>query len=792
MKNRLLVLLTCLLFGTTSLFSQVSGCEGLVIEITNPDTVNVCRGDTVLLGQTNNLANAGLRWRTTAGFVDAASDTMPRVVPPFSRFYVVEARNAAGCVVTDSIYIDVDVFAVPQLIADTTLCQNYPVALIQDSVRNTGNTLYNWSPGTLLEDSTDVNTLYIPEDFIDTATIFVLISTAANGACADTQSVAVTLTLSDFDINSADTVFRCLGDAPLVLSATAQPAPEDGIRWFPATGVTTPLTGATITVDGIVNVTYFAEAIVNGCYQIDSVNVRVDSLPVTTMTIDPVKDPYCQGDTFFITSPIFDVGDFPLITHSWPVAPGLASPQELYNGVFFASDSALVTRITENGACSVTDTLQVNVAKPPILQFDPTTPVICPGEPLQITVTFGSGGPAGTLEWDDPNNTLSCDDCLTPIARVDGPTNYTIEITSEGSDCTSQSSYQINTIVDVEPTLGGGRICSGDSRRVITGGIIAGYTYRIVGGGIDVTDPEVVVTPPADGTTYVVTTTGLCGTLTNETTFNFIDSYTLTATGPGSVCPGEPAVLTAQLSNGEPGSFTWFLDGDQISTGTDPQLTLDPAVAGTYTVLYADAAGCGTATATVDLEIIQANLDLFITATDANGEPLVNGGTTFSGNQINLLAEGVPADLDVTYAWNGNYTPETGNGAALTVTAPREGTTGMTYTVTVTTTEGGCPFEARFSLMLEESIYRIPQLITPNGDGVNDEFRVYTGTDLVGYSLSIFNRWGQRVFESADPSVGWDGNKNGTPQNTDLYLFLTTFTINGLAVKEEGEFQLVR
>jgi gliding motility-associated-like protein len=792
MKNRLFVLLTCLLFGTSSLFSQASGCDGLVIEITNPDTVSVCRGDTVLLGQTNNLNNEGLRWRTTAGFIDAATDTMPRVIPPFSRFYVVEAINADGCIVADSVYIDVDVFAVPQLIADTTLCQNYPIALIQDSIRNVGNTIYNWSPGSLLEDSTDVNTLYIPADFIDTATIFVLISTAANGACTDTQSVVVSLIQSDFEIAGADTLFRCLGDAPLVLTASAQPAPEDQIRWFPSTGVITPLSGASLTVDGELNVTYFAEATINGCYQIDSVNVRIDSLPVTTMTLDPVKDPYCRGDTFFITSPIFDAGDFPLITHSWPVAPGLASPTELYNGIFFASDSALVTRITENGACSVTDTIQVNVAQPPIIQFEPAMPVICPGEPLQITVTFSDDGPAGTLEWEDPDNTLSCDDCLTPVATVGGPTTYSIEVTSEDSECTSEATYEINTIVDVEPSLGGGRICSGDTRRIIRGGINAAYSYRIVGGGIDSTDPFLEVTPPATGTTYEVTTTGLCGTFTTQTTFNFIDSYTLTATGPGSVCPGESATLTAQLSNGEPGIFTWTFNGDLVTSSDNVQVVVPNPEAGTYTVTFADDAGCGTATATVDLEIIQADLALVITATDANGNLIPAGGTIFSGNQVTLMVEGVPTDLDVTYAWDGNYEPETGNQPTLTVTAPREGGTGMNYTVTVTTTEGDCPFSVSFNLMLEESVYRIPELITPNGDGVNDEFRIYTRSDLTDYSLSIFNRWGQRVFESGDPTASWDGNKDGTPQNMDMYLFLATFTINGLAVKEDGEFHLVR
>jgi gliding motility-associated-like protein len=59
----------------------------------------------------------------------------------------------------------------------------------------------------------------------------------------------------------------------------------------------------------------------------------------------------------------------------------------------------------------------------------------------------------------------------------------------------------------------------------------------------------------------------------------------------------------------------------------------------------------------------------------------------------------------------------------------------------------------------EELVYYVPNSFTPSGDGTNDEFvPVFTsGYELFNYSLLVFNRWGEVVFESNDASKGWDG-----------------------------------
>jgi gliding motility-associated-like protein len=87
-----------------------------------------------------------------------------------------------------------------------------------------------------------------------------------------------------------------------------------------------------------------------------------------------------------------------------------------------------------------------------------------------------------------------------------------------------------------------------------------------------------------------------------------------------------------------------------------------------------------------------------------------------------------------------------------------------------------------------------PELITPNGNNTNDEFRLYANCPVEDYTLIIFNRWGQPVFKSTDAEQAWDGTKDGIPQNTDIYLYRMVFRFKDMETVEirEGKVSLVR
>ncbi|MEQ1744917.1 MAG: gliding motility-associated C-terminal domain-containing protein [Saprospiraceae bacterium] len=67
----------------------------------------------------------------------------------------------------------------------------------------------------------------------------------------------------------------------------------------------------------------------------------------------------------------------------------------------------------------------------------------------------------------------------------------------------------------------------------------------------------------------------------------------------------------------------------------------------------------------------------------------------------------------------------------------------------------------------------MPNTFTPDGDGVNDTFTpvVHEGVEVVG-RLTVYNRWGQKVYESGSPNAAWDGSTLGEPAPSDVYAWL--------------------
>jgi gliding motility-associated-like protein len=84
-----------------------------------------------------------------------------------------------------------------------------------------------------------------------------------------------------------------------------------------------------------------------------------------------------------------------------------------------------------------------------------------------------------------------------------------------------------------------------------------------------------------------------------------------------------------------------------------------------------------------------------------------------------------------------------------------------------------------------------PNAFTPNGDGVNDEFRPVV-FNLSDFQWKIFNRFGQLVFETKELKKGWDGRLNGQLQNTGIYVWACSYTRGNKVEVRKGTMVLIR
>lgn len=86
----------------------------------------------------------------------------------------------------------------------------------------------------------------------------------------------------------------------------------------------------------------------------------------------------------------------------------------------------------------------------------------------------------------------------------------------------------------------------------------------------------------------------------------------------------------------------------------------------------------------------------------------------------------------------------------------------------------------------------IPNAFTPNGDGLNDIFKPITDGNQE-FTFTIFNRWGQLVFQTSNPNDGWDGTYEGHEEEMGVYVYeLRTVFTNGRVKTAQGNVTLIR
>lgn len=108
-------------------------------------------------------------------------------------------------------------------------------------------------------------------------------------------------------------------------------------------------------------------------------------------------------------------------------------------------------------------------------------------------------------------------------------------------------------------------------------------------------------------------------------------------------------------------------------------------------------------------------------------------------------------------------------------------------------TEFGCPGnDSVFIKVIKDETVYVPNIFTPNGDGLNDLF-IPNGQFIETIDFMVYNRWGELLFISSDKNQGWDGTYNGNPAADGAYVYLLTGTWkSGEFFTDTGMFSLIR
>ncbi len=245
--------------------------------------------------------------------------------------------------------------------------------------------------------------------------------------------------------------------------------------------------------------------------------------------------------------------------------------------------------------------------------------------------------------------------------------------------------------------------------------------------------PLLLVTKPGK---YWVTVTTPCKVLRDTITINYKFDFSL---GPDTtLCEGQ----TMMLKVSESGGYRWQ-DGTSRNTY---QVTR----AGQYNVQVSDA-NCITSDTIKVRYVLPPRLDLGL-------------DKELCGTEIHTI---LPAYAEGIFRWLDSFTEtqRTVNRSGIYVASVTNECATIRDSVQVDYSKCGC-------------IIYSPDAFSPNADGVNDLFQPFACGDITFTALSVYNRWGEIIFQTQNPPFLWDGSYKGESCPAGVYVWRIDYTLN--------------
>jgi gliding motility-associated-like protein len=756
--------------------STASGCSGTAnVTITvNPNptitasatNMAICEGENTTISGSSTISGTTYTWDQGLG-----AGISHIVSPAVTTTYTVTGTSGTGCSGTANLTITVN--PNPTITASaspTAICIGTNSTISATS--NVGGTTYNWDQGL------GAGTSHIVSPAVTTT--YTVTGSTATG-CTGTSQVTVTVNSSLTPTITASSPSICEGSST---SLTAGNVPV-GSTYNWSTGSTlnpinvSPLTSTTYQVtatDG------------NGCTGTASINITVNPNPVISPTATPAGICLGTNSTIAATSSVGGT------TYSWS---GLgAGTSHIVSPT--VSTTYTVTGTTSNG-CTGTSTVTVIVNPNPTISAIASPDSICSG--TSSTLTSSSTIGSTTYAWS--NGATTNTQSVSPTIN----TTYTVTGTT-ANGCTGTATVSVYLKPDILPviTASSSSICLGNSSDITVSNIPSGTSF--IWDNSSTTNPLTV--SPLVTTTYSVTATTLEGCTGTTDIQVVVTPLPQIQVVNDTVCNGDIGSLLASGAS----TYLWS------NTTTANPLTDNPSVTTIYTVTGTDGNGCSS-TGQGEIYVVDpptlvlSSIDAHCNQNDGSVSVVASGGTgvyTYSWNttpvstastvnnvppgtysvsvtyngctsissinvgnisgptaafvadptEANINEDIIFTDLSIgAISWDWNF----GDGGSSIIQHPTHAYASQgIYDVWLYIEDNfGCTDSTSSRIIINTlfTIY-IPNAFSPDGNGVNEIFIPSgVGIDEDRYVMQIYDRWGNRIFETEDIGEGWDGSVDG-------------------------------
>jgi large repetitive protein len=753
------------IYIVTATSAVCTGTDTVVVFVTQMTTASAGPDDTVCAGNCTTLQGSGgvtYSWAPAAAITGPTNIANPQACPNVTTQYTVTVTDANGCIGSDSVIV---------YVASQPLAVNITSTDVSCFGACNGSATANASGG------------YPPYTYAWSNTT--------------TNQVASNLCAGNYNVTVTDAI-GCTATANVTISepqllvvqttniSTANCGQNDGSVTISITGGT-PFTGNVYTIlwpasggNGLTennlppgNVcVYVYDA--NGCG--DTLCVNVPNTPGAVVNVPTSTNVTCNGACDGTAIAVAAGGTAPY-TFVWNTTPSQTA--DTATGICPGTYTVVMT--DDNGCI---DSNTVTITEPPALTLAAgTSQTICIGQTANLTAAANGGVPGYQYFWTDgTNNWTTQNISVSPTVT----TVYTV-YTVDANNCVSPN--QTVTITVSPPltvqAMAGITVCANTpvTLTAVGGGGNGVYTYTWL--PINQTGASVNTTV-AVTTTYTVIITDGCNTppdsSTVTVTVNPNPTVNIAATTATSGC--EPLCVTFINNTPNTASIDWTF-GNSLGTSSLANPTFCFTAAGTYDVsaTVTDNIGCIGSTTLLNYVTVWP---LPTAAFSALPQPAtaLNNIVTFTD-----LSTGASS-----WIWSFG---DDDSASVLQHPTYAFQDTGVFFVQLIVTNQYGCQDSVTMPVVvLEDYALFIPNTFTPNGDGLNDLFFPQgIGADPENFTMYIFDRWGNLIYQTTAWPGGWDGTVQGTSRlcQIDTYVYkITTMAPDGTRKVYVGHVNLIR
>lgn len=549
-----------------------------------------------------------------------------------------------------------------------------------------------------------------------------------------------------------------------------------------------PIGGNNATANNLPTGIYTVTAMdVNGCKA--SITSQLLQPSVLTGSVISKADPTCFNvANGTINSAV--LGGTPPYQLVWQTSPVQLGTQAVNLG---AGTYSLL--ITDNNNC-VTSVTASLVQPTQVITGAGTGTTICKGQSGTISTTASGGTGSYYYYWNPVTPGNSASETVSPLSNTD----YTVTGYDQNGCAGTSSIVHVEVYsltagnVDV---FGNTPICPGQASIIYaqTNGNTGPLTY-VWNHGLGSGPGSFIVTPTLQ-TTYIATVTSVCGNSVVDSIKVFMEPppvILISTAGSAACAPGAIYFIDNSVSgfiNDKINTWLWNFGDGTTSSLQDPIHTYTSS--GTYSV---------TLSVTTDAGCVNNNTTTPLTVT-LNPIPMANFAV--NSTELNIPFDRLqtdnlsgPSTQSLTYNWN------FGDGATSTAFEPIHlyDNLGSFDVQLIATNQFGCKDTSDVVVKIVTEII-IPTGFTPDATGpnggtydiaslTNDIFFPYTSA-VTEYHLTIFNRWGEMIFESFDLKQGWDGYYKGKICQEGVYVWKIDLKWeNGRSFNKVGDVTLLR